>query len=84
MIRRWFKEVICPALKNSWRRSHEKSGKQTASHFSWHNDLTNPMHPLNVGQREMSDYNDRRQREALYDYLQTAQRLQEHQRRHEH
>jgi hypothetical protein len=82
IIRQWLKETVWQALKKAWQRSCEKSRENTKSRLSRHNDLTNPEHPLNVGQREMNDYNNRRTHESLRYYLQTTQRLQEYQRHH--
>jgi hypothetical protein len=82
-IRRWLQEVGLPTLKNVWQRSREKWGVKSESRLFQHNDLTNPLHPFNVGQREMDDYNDRRAREALHDHLQDSQRFQEHHRHYD-
>ena len=67
-------------LKNVWQRSHGKSRVKAESCLFENNDLTNPLHPFNVEQREMEDVNGRRAQEALYDYLQDSQRFQEQQR----
>jgi hypothetical protein len=82
-IHQWLKETVWPALKNAWNKSREKSRKKTASRIFPNNDLSNPLHPFNMEQRAMEDYNDRRAQEALYDHLQDTQRFEEHQR-HEH
>jgi len=83
LIRQWLQEVVWPALKKAWQRSHEKSKKKATSRVFQNNDLTNPLHLFNVEQREMNDYNNRRSHEALHDYLQNCQRFEAHQR-HEH
>ena len=83
LIHQWFKGKLLPTLKRAWQRQSEKS-KEESRIVLWNDDLTNPQHPMNVGQREMNDYNDRRAREALFDHLQDSQRFQEHQRRQDY
>ena len=80
LIRQWLQKIILPALRKIWYNSSVLSRKKTESCLPLHSDLTNPLHPFNVEQRAMEEYNDRRAQDALYDYLQDSQRFQDHHR----
>lgn len=79
-MRRWLQNVLLLALKKAWQRSREVSREKAKARVFQKNDLINPQHPFNVSRREIENYNARRTREALHNYLQDCQRFEEHQR----
>lgn len=78
LICQWLNEVIWPVLKQAGQMLYTKMKENRASATYLKNDLTSPLHPLNAEQQAMSDYNDRRVQESLYNHLQDSQRYHGH------